>query len=98
MCEVLVFQSFLYGMVSGSLGSSADTHASSERSTVNPRPYLAPPTGVNDYCKESKRIANSPHHEPRETDRKSTDNSGVTSSKRNAQREKKEKMAPPVFV
>ena len=85
-------------MVSGGLGSSADTHTSSERSTGNPRPYLAPPAGVNDYSKESKRIANSPPHLPRETDRKSTDNSGATSSKRNAQREKKEKVAPPVFV
>ena len=85
-------------MVSGGLGSSADTHTSSERSTANPRPYLAPPTGVNDYSKESKRIANSPPHLPRETDCKSTDNSGATGSKRNAQREKKEKVAPPVFV
>ena len=88
-------------MVSGGLGSGADSHSSSsERSTAgNPRPYLAPPAGLNNYSKESKRIANSPPHQPRDVDRKpGADNSGASSSKRNAQKEKKEKVAPPVFV
>ena len=90
-------------MVSGGLGSSTDTHSGIERPSIssNPRPYLAPPLGMNDYSKESKpnRIAGSPPVVPNfKSIRKSSNNSGATGPKRNAQKEKKEKTAPPVYV
>ena len=88
-------------MVSGGLGGSTDAHSSVERSSSSPRPYLAPPSSMNNFSKESKpkSIAGSPRNVPNtDSDHKSSNNSGATGPKRNTQKEKKEKRVPPVYV
>ena len=92
-------------MVSGGLGGGTEAYSSSERPIGggNPRPYLAPPAGMNDSRKQaqSKRIASSPPSYPTrgaDSDRRTKNNTGATVPKRNTQKEKKEKRAPPVFV
>ncbi len=113
-CLSVVFQSFLYGMVSGGLGGSTETYSagSSERSAGvggNPRPYLAPPAGLNDYPKQvrPKRAPSDRAAPPSSSDSDSgrraagpaAENAGgATAPKRNTPKEKKDKPVPAVFV